>query len=126
MQHVAEGKDPRSMEEALVAIRQVFSEANADFADQDGDEQTIGRTEARPADEDATTSRTGLLSREATSAISSSVSRLTQNVKKHEPTLEEVVRDMLRPMLKSWLDENLPAVVEQIVEEEIKRAIRGR
>jgi uncharacterized protein len=126
MQHLAEGKDQRLMEEALVAIRQVLSEEKVDFANEDSDEQTIGRAEARPADENTMTSRTGLLSREATSAISSSVSRLTQNVKKHEPTLEEVVRDMLRPMLKSWLEEKLPAVVEQIVEEEIKRAVRGR
>jgi cell pole-organizing protein PopZ len=123
MQHLDEEKDQRSMEEALGAIRRVLSEEKADFAHQDTAQQTHGRAERRLADEDTIT---GLLSRETTSAIASAVSKLTQNVKKHEPTLEEVVRDMLRPMLKSWLDENLPAVVEQIVEEEIKRAIGGR
>jgi uncharacterized protein len=67
-----------------------------------------------------------LLSRQATAAVGSAFNTLTETVKKHEPTLEEVVRETLRPMLKSWLDENLPGVVERLVQAEIQRAIRGR
>jgi uncharacterized protein len=68
----------------------------------------------------------GLLSRETTAAVGSAFNTLTETVKKHEPTLEDVVRDALRPMLKSWLDENLPSVVERMVQEEIERVTRGR
>ena len=39
----------------------------------------------------------GLLSREATAAVGSAFSTLTETVKKHEPTLEDVVRETLRP-----------------------------
>ena len=67
-----------------------------------------------------------LLSREATAAVGSAFSTLTETVKKHEPTLEDVVRETLRPMLKSWLDENLPRLVEQMVQAEIERVARGR
>ena len=72
------------------------------------------------------TSEAGLLSREATAAVGSAFNTLTETVKKHEPTLEDVVRETLRPMLKSWLDENLPRVVERIVQAEIERITRGR
>jgi uncharacterized protein len=72
------------------------------------------------------TPEAGLLSREATAAVGSAFNTLTENVKKYEPTLEDVVRDALRPMLKSWLDENLPRVVEGMVEAEIERVTRGR
>jgi uncharacterized protein len=68
----------------------------------------------------------GLLSREATAAIGSAFNTLTETVKKHEPSLEDVVCDTLRPMLKSWLDENLPNLVERMVEAEIERITRGR
>jgi cell pole-organizing protein PopZ len=68
----------------------------------------------------------GLLSREATAAVGSAFSTLTETVKKHEPTLEDVVRETLRPMLKSWLDENLPRLVELMVQAEIERVARGR
>ena len=68
----------------------------------------------------------GLLSREATAAVGSAFNTLTETVKKHEPTLEDVVRETLRPMLKSWLDENLPRVVERMVQAEIERVTRGR
>ena len=68
----------------------------------------------------------GLLSREATAAVGSAFNTLTETVKKHEPTLEDVVREALRPMLKSWLDENLPRVVERMVRAEIERVTRGR
>jgi uncharacterized protein len=68
----------------------------------------------------------GLLSREATAAVGSAFNTLTETVKKHESSLEDMVRDTLRPMLKSWLDENLPRVVERMVETEIERVTRGR
>ena len=67
-----------------------------------------------------------MLSREATTAIGSAFNTLTETVKKHEPSLEDVVRDTLRPMLKSWMDENLPGVVERMVQAEIERITRGR
>jgi uncharacterized protein len=67
----------------------------------------------------------GLLSREATAAVGSAFNTLTETVKKHEPTLEDVIRDTLRPMLKSWRDENLPGVTERIVQAEIERVTRG-
>ena len=102
------------MEEALAAIRRAVSDEEA------GDE-TLTPTEPRSAKPEA-----GLLSREATAAIGSAFNTLTETVKKHEPTLEDVVRDTLRPMLKSWLDENLPSVVARLVQEEIERVTRGR
>jgi cell pole-organizing protein PopZ len=72
------------------------------------------------------TPETGLLSREATAAVGSAFNTLTETVRKHEPTLEDVVRETLRPMLKSWLDENLTRVVEGMVQAEIERVTRGR
>ena len=68
----------------------------------------------------------GLLSRETYAAIGSAFNTLTETVKKHEPTLEDVVRETLRPMLKSWLDENLPRVVERMVQAEIERVGAGK
>ena len=72
------------------------------------------------------TPEAGLLSREATTAIGFAFNTLTETVKKHEPTLEDLVRETLRPMLKLWLDENLPSLVERMVEAEIERVTRGR
>ena len=72
------------------------------------------------------TPESGLLSREATAAVGSAFNTLTETVKKHESTLEDVARETLRPMLKSWLDENLPRVVEGMVQSEIERVSRGR
>ena len=71
-------------------------------------------------------SEAGLLSREATAAVGSAFNTLTETVKKHEPSLEDVVRETLRPMLKLWLDENLPRVVERMVEAESERVTRER
>jgi cell pole-organizing protein PopZ len=71
-------------------------------------------------------SEAGLLSREATAAVGSAFNTLTETVKKHEPSLEDVVRETLRCMLKLWLDENLPRVVERMVEAEIERVTRER
>jgi uncharacterized protein len=110
------------MEAALAAIRRVFAE-------EDVSETTLAPTEARPSDENVVAKpapEAGLLSREATDAVGSAFDRLTENVKKHEPTLEEMVREAFRPMLKSWIDENLSDLVERMVRREIERAIRGR
>jgi cell pole-organizing protein PopZ len=109
------------MEEALAAIRQAMTDERAG-------ETTLAPTEPRASREQARAKPTpdaGLLSREATAAVGSAFNTLTETVKKHEPTLEDVVRETLRPMLKSWLDENLPGVVERMVEAEIERVTRG-
>ena len=107
------------MEEALAAIRQAITNGEA----------TLAPAEPRTSREQAgskPTSEAGLLSRQATAAVGSAFNTLTETVKKHEPTLEEIVRETLRPMLKSWLDENLPRVVERMVRAEIERVTRGR
>jgi cell pole-organizing protein PopZ len=99
------------MEEALAAIRHAMADDEAG--------QMTSTSTSRVAD-------AGLLSRDATAAIGSAFNVLTETVKKHEPSLEDVVRETLRPMLKSWLDENLPRVVERMVQAEIERVTRGR
>jgi cell pole-organizing protein PopZ len=117
------------MEEALGAIRQVLSERQADTAELEAGASGSTTAEPGPSEENSgarATAEAGLLSREATAAVFSSVSRLTENVKKHEPTLEDFVCEALRPMLKSWLDENLPDVVERMVQAEVQRVIRTR
>ena len=109
------------MEEALAAIRQAITKEEAGV--------TLAPAEPRTSREQAGAKpipEAGLLSREATAAIGSAFNTLTETVKKHEPTLEDVVREALRPMLKSWLDENLPRVVERMVEAEVERVTRGR
>ena len=98
------------MEEALAAIRRAM-------ADEEGGEMTSTST-SRVAE-------AGLLSRDASAAIGSAFNTLTETVKQHQPSLEDVVRETLRPMLKSWLDENLPGVVERMVQAEIERVTRG-
>ena len=110
------------MEEALAAIRQAITKEEAG-------KMTLAPAETRTFGEQAGAKpipEAGLLSREATAAVGSAFNTLTETVKKHEPTLEDVVRETLRPMLKSWLDENLPRVVERMVQAEIERVIRGR
>ena len=110
------------MEEALAAIRRAIT-------DEEVGEMTLASTESRISREQAPAKPTpdaGLLSRETSAAVGSAFNTLTETVKKHEPTLEDVVRETLRPMLKSWLDENLPRVVERMVETEIERVTRGR
>ena len=86
---------------------------------------TLAPAEPRTSREQAAP-EAGLLSREATAAVGSAFNTLTETVKKHEQSLEDVVRETLRPMLKSWLDENLPRVVERMVQAEIERVTRGR
>ena len=99
------------MEEALAAIRRAM-------ADEEAGEMTSTST-SRVAE-------AGLLSREATAVVGSAFNALTETVKKHEPSLEDVVRETLRPMLKAWLDENLPGAVERMVQAEIERVTRER
>ena len=110
------------MEEALAAIRQAITN------DAVG-EPTLAPAEPRTSREQAGAKpipEAGLLSRQATAAVGSAFNTLTETVRKHEPTLEDVVRETLRPMLKSWLDENLPRVVERMVQAEVERITRGR
>ena len=118
MKHAAPD-DALVMEEALAAIRRAM-------ADEEPSERTLAPPSSRQPPEVIPASGHGLLSSEATAAIGSSINALTETVKKHEPTLEELVRETLRPMLKSWLDDNLPGVVERKVQVEIERVIRGR
>ena len=109
------------MEEALAAIRRAISN------DETG--ETTLAPEPWTSREQAgakPTPEAGLLSREATAAVGSAFNTLTETVKKHELSLEDVVRETLRPMLKSWLDENLPRVVERMVQAEVERITRGR
>ena len=94
----------------MAAIRRAITDEEASV-------MTLAPTEPRPSREELGAKRVpeaGLLSREATAAVGSAFNTLTENVKKYEPTLEDVARDALRPMLKSWLDENLPRVVERM------------
>jgi uncharacterized protein len=110
------------MDEAMSAIRRAI-------VDEQAGEMRLASAEPRTSGEKAEAKRipgAGLLSREATAAIGSAFNTLTETVKKHEPTLEDVIRETLRPILKSWLDENLPSLVERMVEAEIQRITRGR
>ena len=109
------------MEEALAAIRQAINSNEAG-------EPTLAPAEPRTSREQAGAKPIpeGLLSRQATAAVGSAFNTLTETVRKHEPTLEDVVSETLRPMLKSWLDENLPRVVERMVQAEVERVTRGR
>jgi cell pole-organizing protein PopZ len=121
MQHPAYDEE-LIMEEALAAIRQAITKEEVG-------EMTLVPAEPRSFREQAgakPTPEAGLLSREATAAVGSAFNTLTETVKKHEPTLEDIVRETLRPMLKSWLDENLPRVVERMVQAEVERITRGR
>ena len=90
------------MEEALAATRQAINNDEAG-------ETTLAPTEPRTSREQAGAkpiSEAGLLSREATAAVGSAFNTLTETVKKHEPTLEDVVGDMYhrRPMLDPQLE----------------------
>jgi uncharacterized protein len=110
------------MEEALAAIRRAIT-------DEEAGKTTLAPAEPQTSREQAGAQpipEAGLLSRRATAAVGSAFNALTETVKKHDPTLEDVVRETLRPMLKSWLDENLTRVVERMVQAEIERVTRGR
>jgi predicted DNA-binding ribbon-helix-helix protein len=107
------------MDEVINAIRRAIID------EEEAGEMTSTSTSGQEA-RTKRLSQAGLLSREATAAVGSAFNTLTETVKEHEPSLEDVVRETLRPMLKSWLDENLPRVVERMVETEIERVTRGR
>ena len=80
-----------SMEEALAAIRRAITHEEAG--------ETASPAEPRTSGEQAGAKRVpdaGLLSREATSAVGSAFNTLTEIVKKHEPSLEDVVRETLQ------------------------------
>jgi uncharacterized protein len=111
-----------SMDDAMSAIRRAIT-------DEEAGEMTLTPVAPRTSGEGAGAKRipeAGLLSPKATAAVGSAFNTLTETVRKHEPTLEDVVGETLRPMLKSWLDENLPRVVERMVQAEIERVTRGR
>jgi len=77
------------MEEALAAIHRAI-------ADEQTGEVTSTPTDPRSSREQAWAkpiSEVGLLSREATAAVGSAFDTLTETVKNHEVTLEDVVRD---------------------------------
>ncbi len=108
------------MDDAMAAIRRAI-------VDEEAGEMITNEPRTSPEAAGAKrVAEAGMMSREATAAVGSAFNTLTETVKKHEPTLEDVVRDTLRPMLKSWLDENLPGVVERMVQAEIERVTRGR
>ena len=93
------------MEEALAAIRQAMT-------DEEVGEITLAPAEPRTFREQAGAKPTpegGLLSREATAAVGSAFNTLTETVKKHEPTLDDVVRETLRPMLSHGWTKICPA-----------------
>ena len=74
------------------------------MTDEEVGEMTLAPAEPRTSREQAGAKpipEAGLLSREATTAVGSAFNTLTETVKKHEQTLEDVVRETLRPMLKS-------------------------
>jgi cell pole-organizing protein PopZ len=111
-----------SMDDAIIsAIRRAIT-------DEEAGEMTLAPVEPRTPGEKPKAQRvseTALLSRETSAAVGSAFNTLSETVKQHQPSLEDVVRETLRPMLKSWLDENLPRVVERMVQAEIERVTRG-
>ena len=73
--------------------------------------------------------RDGVLSSQATSAISNAFGMLTRerdvSVGGAGTTLEDIVAQMMKPMLAAWLDEHLPEIVERVVQQEVERASRN-
>ena len=108
------------MDEVINAIRRAIIDEEEEAGEMTSTSTSREEARVKPIPE------AGLLSREATPAVGSAFNTLTETVKKHEQTLEDVVRETLRPMLKSWLDENLPRVVERMVQAEVERITRGR
>lgn len=85
------------------------------------------RAAAPPLPPPAPEPEPGLMSENATAAVTSAFSSLAHTVLlQNARTLDDLVREMLRPMLKTWLDENLPTIVERLVRAEIERVSRGR
>ena len=73
--------------------------------------------------------RDGVLSSQATSAVSNAFGMLTRerevSVGTTGTTLEDIVAQMMKPMLAAWLDEHLPEIVERVVQQEVERAARN-
>ena len=70
------------------------------MTDEEVGEMTLAPAEPRTSREQAGAKpipEAGLLSRQATAAVGSAFNTLTETVKKHEPTLEDVVRETLGP-----------------------------
>ena len=70
----------------------------------------------------------GVLSSQASSAISNAFGQLTRERDVGmggTTTLEDIVTQMMKPMLAAWLDEHLPEIVERVVQQEVERAARG-
>jgi cell pole-organizing protein PopZ len=90
------------MEDIMTSIRRAITEEMTGIrravTDEEGGEMVLPTAETKQAT--GRTPEAGLLSHEATAAVGSAFSTLTETVKKHEPTLEDVVRETLRPMLK--------------------------
>ena len=81
------------MEEALAAVRQAISNDETGETTLAPEPWTSrGQAGAKPTPE------AGLLSREATAAVGSAFNTLTETVKKHEQSLEDVVRETLQVM----------------------------
>ncbi len=71
--------------------------------------------------------REGMLSSQASSAITSAFGALSRDrdvAVGGGTTLEDIVSQMMRPMLAAWLDEHLPEIVERVVQQEVERAAR--
>src|SRR6185312_4188604 len=88
------------------------------------DEEAGEVTSTSTSGKEVILSEAGLLSREAAAAVGSAFNTLTETLKKHEPSLEDLVRETLLPKLQLWLDENLSRVVERMIEAEIERLTR--
>ncbi len=72
--------------------------------------------------------RDGVLSSQATSAISNAFGMLQREREVSVgggTTLEDIVAQMMKPMLAAWLDEHLPEIVERVVQQEVERAARN-
>jgi hypothetical protein len=72
--------------------------------------------------------RDGVLSSQASSAISNAFGMLTREREVSVgggTTLEDIVVQMMKPMLAAWLDEHLPEIVERVVQQEVERAARN-
>ena len=71
--------------------------------------------------------RDGMLSSQATSAITNAFGALARDrdvTVGGGTTLEDIVAQMMKPMLAAWLDEHLPEIVERVVQQEVERAAR--
>lgn len=72
--------------------------------------------------------RDGVLSSQATSAVSNAFGMLSREREVSvggSTSLEDIVTQMMKPMLAAWLDQNLPDIVERVVQQEVERAARN-